>query len=111
MKCLLHELLDNDFDIEVVSLYDCDQHSPEFLNKNPNHKLLALENTLENGGHRIMLESGAIVDILSCLTAYQPRSTKPKMSNVVYPYCVNYSKPYAPRTWEIFPYGLSQRSK
>jgi glutathione S-transferase len=63
----LHELLDNDFVIEVVSLYDCVQHSPEFLDKNPNHNVPALEITLENGEHMMMLESGAMVALLADL--------------------------------------------
>ena len=85
VKWLLHELLGDDFDVEVVNVYDCDQYSPEYLKKNPNHNVPSLEITLENGEHRMMLESGPMVHILSYLTAYQLRSTKPKVSNVAYP--------------------------
>ncbi len=67
VKWLLHELLDDDFDVEVVPLYDCAQHSPEYLEKNPNHNVPSLEITLENGERRIMLESGAMVALLADL--------------------------------------------
>ena len=65
VKWLLHELLDDDFDVEVVPLYDCAQYSPEYLEKNPNHNVPSLEITLENGERRMMLESGAMVALLA----------------------------------------------
>jgi glutathione S-transferase len=65
VKWLLHELLDDDFDVEVVPVYDCAQYSPEYLEKNPNHNVPALEITLENGERRTMLESGAMVALLA----------------------------------------------
>ena len=67
VKWLLHELLDDDFDVEVVPLYEGAQYSPEYLQKNPNHNVPALEITLENGGKKIMLESGAMVSMLADL--------------------------------------------
>jgi len=65
VKWLLHELLDDDFDVEVVPVYECAQYSPEYLEKNPNHNVPSLEITLENGERRIMLESGAMVELLA----------------------------------------------
>jgi len=65
VKWLLHELLDEDFDVEVVGLYDGVQYSAEYLAKNPNHNVPALEITLENGESRMMLESGAMVAMLA----------------------------------------------
>jgi len=65
VKWLLHELLDDDFDVEVVPLYEGAQYSAEYLGKNPNHNVPALEITLENGETRIMLESGAMVSLLA----------------------------------------------
>jgi glutathione S-transferase len=38
VKWLLHESLDDDFDVEVVPVYECAQYSPKYLEKNPNHK-------------------------------------------------------------------------
>ena len=67
VKWLLHELLGDDFDVEVVPLYDCAQHSPEYLEKNPNHNVPSLEITLENGERSMMLESGAMVALLADL--------------------------------------------
>ena len=65
VRWLLHELLDEDFDLEVVALYDNGQYSPEFLKKNPNHNVPALEITLDNGEQKIMLESGAMISLLA----------------------------------------------
>jgi glutathione S-transferase len=67
VKWLLHELLDDDFDVEVVPLYDCAQYRPEYLGKNPNHNVPALEFTLDNGERRVMLESGAMIAFLADL--------------------------------------------
>ena len=65
VKWLLHELLDDDFDVEVVPVYDCIQYSPEYLKKNPNHCVPTLEITLENGERSMMLESGAMIALLA----------------------------------------------
>jgi len=67
VKWLLHELLGDDFDVEVVSLYDGAQHNPQYLEKNPNHNVPALEITLDNGERCVMLESGAMVELLADL--------------------------------------------
>jgi len=67
VKWLLHELLDDDFDIEVVPLYEGVQYSEDFLRKNPNHNVPTLEITLDNGESHIMLESGAMVSLLADL--------------------------------------------
>ncbi|CAA0078693.1 Glutathione S-transferase GST-6.0 [Halioglobus japonicus] len=67
VKWLLHELLDDDFDVEVVPLYEGAQYSAEYLQKNPNHNVPALEITLDNGEKKIMLESGAMVSLLADL--------------------------------------------
>jgi glutathione S-transferase len=67
VKWLLHELLDDDFDVEVVPLYDGVQYDEEYLRKNPNHNVPALEITLQNGESQFMLESGAMVSLLADL--------------------------------------------
>jgi glutathione S-transferase len=67
VKWLLHELLDDDFDCEVVPLYDGGQYSADYLEKNPNHNVPALEITLGNGERRMMLESGAMISLLADL--------------------------------------------
>lgn len=65
VKWLLHELLDDDFDVEKVALYEGAQFGEEYLAKNPNHNVPVLEITLENGDTRIMLESGAMISLLA----------------------------------------------
>jgi len=67
VKWLLHELLDDNFDVEVVPLYEGVQYSPDYLQKNPNHNVPVLEITLETGERHIMLESGAMVSLLADL--------------------------------------------
>lgn len=67
VKWLLHELLEDDFDVEVVPLYEGVQYSPEYLQKNPNHNVPTLEITLDTGATHIMLESGAMVSLLADL--------------------------------------------
>jgi glutathione S-transferase len=67
VKWLLHELLEDDFDIETVPLYDGAQYSPDYLQKNPNHNVPALEITLDNGERHMMLESGAMISLLADL--------------------------------------------
>jgi glutathione S-transferase len=65
VKWLLHEVLDENFDVEVVPLYEGVQYSPAYLEKNPNHNVPALEITLENGDSKMMLESGAMITLLA----------------------------------------------
>ena len=65
VKWLLHELLEDDFDTDIVQLYEGKQYSPEYLQKNPNHNVPTLEITLDNGECMIMLESGAMVSLLA----------------------------------------------
>ncbi len=65
VRWLLHELLEDDFDIEVVQLYAGEQYDEHYLARNPNHNVPALEMTLENGESFSMLESGAMVSLLA----------------------------------------------
>ena len=65
VKWLLHELINDDFDVEVVALLDADQYRDEFLRLNPNHAVPVLEITMENGEVFRMIESGAMVALLA----------------------------------------------
>lgn len=65
VKWLLHELLDDDFDVEPVALYDGAQYSAEYLQKNPNHNVPMLEITLADGQTHCMLESGSMISFLA----------------------------------------------
>lgn len=65
VKWILHELLDDNFEVEVVSLHDGVQYSAEYMQKNPNHCVPVLEITMTNGESMTMIESGAMVTFLA----------------------------------------------
>ncbi len=65
VRWLLHELLDDEFEVVTVPLYEGGQFEGEFLEKNPNHNVPVLEITLASGERRTMLESGAMVALLA----------------------------------------------
>jgi glutathione S-transferase len=65
VKWMLHETVGDDFEVEVIPLYEAVQYQPEYLAKNPNHAVPLLEMTLENGESQSMLESGAMVALLA----------------------------------------------
>lgn len=61
VKWMLHEVVGDDFEVEVVSLYEGRQHSPDYLAKNPNHSVPLLEIDFADGSSTRMIESGAMV--------------------------------------------------
>lgn len=61
VKWMLHEVLGDDFDIEVVAVIHGAMMAPDMLAKNPNHNLPMLDITWEDGTVQTMLESGAMV--------------------------------------------------
>jgi glutathione S-transferase len=65
VKWLLHELMGDDFDVEIVRLLDAEQYRDGFLRINPNHAVPVLEITMENGEVFHMIESGAMVALLA----------------------------------------------
>jgi glutathione S-transferase len=65
VKWLLHELVDDAFELCQVSLNDAEQYGPEYLAINPNHAVPVLEITLRDGGTMTMFESGAMVALLA----------------------------------------------
>ncbi len=65
VKWLLHELLDDDFDVHPVALYQGEQYGPEFLAKNPNHGVPVLEIDTGDGPPFTMIESGAMIALLA----------------------------------------------
>ena len=75
VKWLLHELLGNDFDVEVMGLYEGQQYQPEYLELNPNHAVPVLEITQSDGGVFTMIESGAMVSLLA--DSYPDRQLAP----------------------------------
>ena len=65
VKWLLHELLDNDFDVELVALYQGQQYDPQYLKRNPNHAVPLLEITHDDDSVFTMIESGAMITLLA----------------------------------------------
>jgi glutathione S-transferase len=65
VKWMLHEVLDDDFEVEVVQLYEGQQYSPAYLERNPNHAVPTLEVTFADGNTLNMVESGAMVSWLA----------------------------------------------
>lgn len=65
VKWMLHEVLDEAFEVHATDLYAGEQYRPEFLALNPNHNVPLLEITWEDGSVQRMLESGAMVAFLA----------------------------------------------
>ncbi len=65
VKWVLHELVGNEFDVELVELSGADQYSDGFLRMNPNHAVPVLEIMMDNGEVFHMIESGAMVALLA----------------------------------------------
>jgi glutathione S-transferase len=65
VKWLLHELLDEAFDVEVMRLYEGEQYQPENLLRNPNHAVPVLEITQDDGRLVTLFESGAMISLLA----------------------------------------------
>lgn len=65
VKWMLHEVLDEDFEVEVVPLYEGEQYGEAYLEKNPNHNVPTLEITNASGEKKYMFESSAMVIMLA----------------------------------------------
>ena len=65
VKWMLHEVLDDDFEVEIVSLYEGEQYEDDYLSMNPNHNVPTLEITMPDGQIEHLLESGAMVTFLA----------------------------------------------
>ncbi len=65
VKWMLHEVLEDDFEVELVNLYAGEQHDPEYVRKNLNHCVPTLDVTMEDGTTMHMIESGAMVTFLA----------------------------------------------
>lgn len=79
VKWALHETIGDNFEEELISLYDGDQFRPEYLQKNPNHNVPTLEITFTNGDTQKMLESGAMVSFLA--DAFPEKNLAPPADN------------------------------
>ncbi|NQZ06087.1 MAG: glutathione S-transferase family protein [Algicola sp.] len=65
VKWMLHEVLEDDFEVKVVDLYQGVQYQDDFVAKNPNHNVPVLEMIDADGNCQTMLESGAMVALLA----------------------------------------------
>jgi glutathione S-transferase len=65
VKWALLETVGEDFEEEIVPLYEGGNHAPDFLEKNPNHNVPMLEIIWQDGTVKNMLESGAMVALLA----------------------------------------------
>ncbi len=80
VKWMLHEVLDQDFNVEVVPVIRGAMQTPEMLAKNPNHNLPMLDITWADGSVQTMLESGAMVLWLSELYPEKQLAPPPEPS-------------------------------
>ena len=67
VKWLLHELFEDEFEVEAMALYEGQQYRPESLQRNPNHAVPVLELSLADGNRVTMFESGAMIALLADL--------------------------------------------
>ena len=65
VRWLLHEIFEDDFELEVVNIYNGQLHSKKFIAVNPFHSLPLLEIEQNNGDVSYMIESGAIITFLA----------------------------------------------
>jgi len=61
VKWMLHEVLEDGFEVETVDLYRGDQYRREYLARNPHHNVPLLEVAFADGSVMNMVESGAMV--------------------------------------------------
>jgi len=80
VKFLLHELLDEDFDVQKVDVFKAEHFAPEFLTKNPNHALPVLDITYDDGTVRHMFESTAMLIFLA--DAYPEKGLAPTVDDL-----------------------------
>jgi glutathione S-transferase len=81
VKWVLHELLGDAFDVELVPLYHGAQYMPEYLAKNPNHNVPMLEIGFPDGTSTRMLESGAMVAFLADAFPEQKLAPPPSLTS------------------------------
>jgi glutathione S-transferase len=65
VKWLLGELIGDQFEVEIVSLYDNQHFHPDYLRKNPNHNVPTLRITMRPDETMYMVETAAMISFLS----------------------------------------------
>lgn len=75
VKWMLHEILDDDFEVHAMNLYGGAQYDAAYLAMNPNHNVPLLEITWADGRVQRMIESAAMVAFLA--DAYPEKKLAP----------------------------------
>jgi glutathione S-transferase len=65
VKWLLHELVDDDFTVHRLDLYNMDGYHPDYLQMNPNHNVPLIRFRMADGSLVTIAESGAILTVLA----------------------------------------------
>ena len=65
VRWLLHEIFDDNFELEIVNIHNGQLHNKNFISINPFHSIPLLEIEKENGEIFHMIESGAIITFLA----------------------------------------------
>jgi glutathione S-transferase len=65
VKWLLHEIVEDRFEVEYVDTYAGEQYSTSFLEMNPNHAVPVLKIALADGSAMHMVESAAMIALLA----------------------------------------------
>ena len=65
VKWLLHEVVGDDFECEIVSLYEAEQYGARYLAITPSHCVPALEIVTDDGRSITIIESGAMIVLLA----------------------------------------------
>ena len=82
VRWLLHEILDEDFEIQRVELYQGEQYGEAFLALNPNHGVPVLEVTATDGNTFSLFESGAMISWLADVYADRELAPPPVTGSV-----------------------------
>ena len=65
VRWLMHEIFDDNFELEIVNIHNGQLHNKNFISINPFHSIPLLEIEKENGEIFHMIESGAIITFLA----------------------------------------------
>ena len=84
---MLHEVLDDDFEVEIVPVYEGKQYEAEYLTKNPNHCVPTLQVTMPDGRSMHMIESAAMVTFLADAFPEKGLAPAPSPLGHVHPCC------------------------
>jgi glutathione S-transferase len=61
----LHELVGDDFQLEIINLGAAEQYAAAYIGKHPNHNAPTLELQTSDARAKAMIESGAMVILLA----------------------------------------------